>query len=120
MRLVAQIPGTIDPIIRDIVIGRAGPKINGSTIITGGNTYTYNVVKNDPNSTLTINPGSAPGGESYKIQLSGNQIILNTSAFSRSAHDYSIILRGTETSVSGISTKTRLNIRLRGGPGPIS
>lgn len=103
---------------KDVVIGTPPPKITGRATVVSGNTYYYAIEKSDPNATLSIDPVVSPGGAPYQISLSGNQITLTTGSLPSNANDYLIRIRATETGECGSATGT-LNVRFRGGEGPI-
>lgn len=90
----------------------------GASTVWSGNTYYYDVVKSDPNATISIDAVASPGLP-YTINVTGNRITLTTLSIGANVHDYIIRLRATETNICGASSTGTLNVRYRGGVGPI-
>lgn len=104
---------------KSIIVGTKPPQIiNGAPTVWSGNTYYYDVVKSDPNSTLNIDAVAGPGLP-YTINVVGNQIQLTTSFIGADVHDYVIRLKASETNGCGTSSTTTYTVRFRGGEGPI-
>jgi len=98
---------------KSIIVGTKPPEISGRTIVTSGNTYYYNVVKSDPNSTLSINAHAGPG-QPYTVSVSNNTITLTTLSLGAGSFDYNINFSATETNSCGTSALSVLNVTFRG------
>src|SRR5699024_2721415 len=103
---------------KSVIIGAKAPSIlGGSKVVWSGNTYYYDVIKSDPNSSLNIEANSFPGMP-YSISIIENRIKLETFNINSNVNDYLIKFKVTESNSCGVSIPRIYTVRFRGGEGP--